>query len=225
MHEKISIAPIGEKMTEIMIIGDVHGKWDDYARLLEMNMPERSIQIGDFGLGFPRQEESTRIVESAMETHGRDNKFFRGNHDNPVACWASRFCMDDVHVEEDIGLMSVAGAFSIDFAHRTEGVSWWREEELSIAKFNEALDLYEKTKPKIMLSHDGPEEVIAAMFPWYVRDTPYGKNRTRHALEEMRRIHKPEVWAFGHWHESIEIVMDGTRFVCLAELETMMLSV
>ena len=39
-------------MTELLIIGDLHGKWGAYAQILETQEPERSIQIGDFGWGF-----------------------------------------------------------------------------------------------------------------------------------------------------------------------------
>jgi len=39
-------------MSEILLIGDVHGKWEQYADLLKKYSPDRSIQIGDLGWGF-----------------------------------------------------------------------------------------------------------------------------------------------------------------------------
>jgi hypothetical protein len=40
-------------------------------------------------------------------------------------------------------------------------------------------------------------------------------------LEELFNIHKPELWVFGHYHVSRTVEEQGTRFVCLNELETL----
>jgi hypothetical protein len=42
---------------------------------------------------------------------------------------------------------------------------------------------------------------------------------TRQALNIMFEIHKPDFWFFGHWHDRRNWSIDGTRFVCLAELD------
>ena len=48
------------------------------------------------------------------------------------------------------------------------------------------------------------------------RDYP---SRTRQAFDAMMSIHRPKLWIFGHWHRSRNEMIDGTRFICLAELE------
>ena len=59
----------------IKIIGDVHSKTGDYKRLVRSMEPgQRSIQLGDMGLGF----RDVRLHEMSD-----DHKFFSGNHDNP----------------------------------------------------------------------------------------------------------------------------------------------
>jgi hypothetical protein len=35
----------------------------------------------------------------------------------------------------------------------------------------------------------------------------------------MWETHQPELWIFGHRHVPFDQVANGTRFVCLAELE------
>lgn len=48
----------------------------------------------------------------------------------------------------------------------------------------------------------------------------YGKSQTRTMLQKMFEEHKPELWIFGHHHKSKDEVINGTRFICLDELET-----
>ena len=220
-------------MTELLLIGDLHGKWQEYSKILEIHSPDRSIQIGDFGWGFV--DHQTRLynpddprtaneyfVETAMEDLHGDHKYFRGNHDNPGLCAEHRFCLPDVHYEEDTGIMIIAGADSIDKSMRTEGYNWWADEELSWDAFYKAMDLYEEKKPRIVLTHDGPESIIPYMFEWYRQEFP---SRTRQALDSMFALHQPELWVFGHWHTSTTYHKNGTKFVCLAELEAMKLEV
>ena len=62
----------------IKIIGDVHGKTGDYKRLVRSMEPgQRSIQIGDMGVGF------SGVVVHNMSM---DHRWFRGNHDDPAKC-------------------------------------------------------------------------------------------------------------------------------------------
>jgi predicted phosphodiesterase len=204
-------------MTELTIIGDVHGKWSSYLDLLEQQQPERSIQIGDFGRGFPGRETFEGQVDQLIAKLPGDHKYFRGNHDNPAACREHTYCLDDTHWEPDNGLMVVAGAHSIDREWRVEDRDWWADEELSYDQLYQAVDLYEQRKPRIMLTHDGPESVIPYMFSWYRQEY---KSRTRQALDSMLAIHEPDLWIFGHWHTNCTFHRGGTTFIRLNELET-----
>jgi len=210
-------------MTEILFIGDIHGKWKDYQDILEKEQPERSIQVGDFGWGFLGQESEymQRVVhtlEHVMETQGGgDNRYIRGNHDNPGECAEHRFFIPDISYEQDTGMMFIGGADSIDKEWRVRDQDWWPDEELSYNDLHCAIDVYESVKPRIMVTHECPEDVVWKLFPWYRKEYP---SRTREALGSMWSMHKPDIWIFGHWHHSRDQVIDGTRFICLAELET-----
>ena len=205
-------------MTQMTLIGDVHGKWTSYLELLEENPPERSIQLGDFGWGFPGREPFEKIVNEALDGIPGDHRYFRGNHDNPTACAAHEYCLDDTHWEPDTGLMVIAGGLSIDRAYRTAGFDWWEDEELNYDQLYETVSLFEERKPRIVLTHDGPEDVVPYMFNQYKQDFP---SRTRQALGSMFSLHQPDLWVFGHWHTSHTYHMNGTKFICLAELETL----
>lgn len=203
----------------MLLIGDVHGKWEQYANLLEMHQPERSVQLGDFGVGFFREDEGRRhAVAQAMTEFGGDNRYIRGNHDNPASCQDDPFWIKDATFESDTGIFYLGGALSIDRDYRTPGLDWWDDEELSMDELYAAIDLYEKSKPRVVLSHECPEDIVGYMMPWYQQEF---SSRTRQALGSMWSIHQPELWVFGHWHSSVTATFEGCQFTCLNELETL----
>lgn len=211
-------------MTEKMLfIGDIHGLWENYARILEVYRPEHSVQVGDFGIGFHR-EDPARLeqVRYAMDNFGPDNRYIRGNHDNPAACRADPRCIPDATFDAERGIFYMGGALSIDNAFRTPGLSWWEDEELSMDELYAAMDVYEAAKPRIVVTHECPESVVPYMFNWYKTEWP---SRTRQALDSMLALHRPELWVFGHWHGSRDDVRDGTRFICLNELEAVLVDI
>jgi len=213
-------------MSKLLLIGDIHGKWTSYVELIQKYKEvgvERSIQVGDYGWGFePTQSIRCTNLMDNLDDLGGDHKYFRGNHDNPGMCAEHIHCLPDVYTDPEIGLMSVCGAWSIDHAWRTPDVDWWHDEELSYDELDAAIQTYEEFKPRVMLSHDGPESVIGHMFPWYRQEF---NSRTRNALDNMLAIHQPELWVFGHWHTDCVYHRDDTKFVCLEELGSMVIDV
>lgn len=201
------------------LIGDVHGKFGPYKQIIKDSPP--SIQVGDMGVGFfrwPHGEPSTNPPHEKMVAG--NHRFIRGNHDNPSVCKTQSQWIADGAIED--GVMFIGGGLSIDKAYRIEGYSWWPGEELSIAELNDLTDLYIKMRPRVMITHDCPEEVAAAMLhgiPLLGNEKVDFPSRTRQAFQSMWSAHSPELWVFGHWHKSFDHVLRGTRFVCLAELE------
>lgn len=215
-------------MTLTRIVGDIHGKFNDYSFFSlgvgrtyhrgDHPPPERSVQVGDFGIGF----HSTywhEMVNDWMKEHPK-HRFIRGNHDDPAMCKMMFGNIADGTVEGDI--MYIGGAWSIDHAYRIEGKSWWRDEELSIMEFDRLVKVYEETKPRVMITHDCPTSVAREMF--ITKGLSLGgatqfKTRTGEYLEHMFSLHKPEKWFFGHWHQTRKQNILGTEFQCLGELD------
>lgn len=195
----------------MIVIGDIHGKYSEYRNLLKRYEGQSSVQIGDFGYGF-----------GPVPMFPDNAKFFRGNHDSPEECRKSPNYLGDYGYAHLDGawFFFVSGAWSIDRAMRIEGRSWWPNEELSIAQLNEALDLYVKIKPEIVLTHDGPNQITERMMARY--DIGFHKplvpNRTAQALSAMFHAHQPKRWIFGHWHVNYKEEVQGTKFQCLSEL-------
>ena len=114
-------------MPIIRFFGDVHGKFRKYRELLRVS-PYPSIQVGDMGVGFlddygfPRANPPYDSMVSAKAL------FIRGNHDNPKVCKEHALFIKDGSFMKN--MMFCGGGFSIDRARRTEGFSWWPDEEL-----------------------------------------------------------------------------------------------
>lgn len=204
---------------KMLIIGDVHGKLKKYKNLIKQT--EYSVCVGDFGF-YKIHRKILRSTNFDKEKH----KVILGNHD---------FRSDEgkfPHVLDKFGeyqlettkFFYISGAESIDVKGRMPGVSWFYNEELSYMEFQNCIDMFYITKPLIVISHDCPQLVVKHLSKSSnggCESMPY--SRTRKALEVMFEIHQPKLWVFGHHHVSFNKKINGTRFICLKELETMTL--
>lgn len=193
------------------IIGDIHGKMLPYIALLDDC--ENSIQVGDFGMGFGTKGEA-EFVDSMIDQMPGNHRFIRGNHDDPKEAKQSSHYIKDGTIENDT--MFIGGADSIDKDMRIEGISWWRDEELSYQELNGLISLYAFMQPKIMVTHTAPISIPRDHMGFKI----YGEgSRTELALQQMYETHKPDIWLFGHWHRRFDLYVGRTRFICLNELE------
>jgi predicted phosphodiesterase len=201
-------------MSKLTIIGDIHGKLEQYKQIIDNC--EESICVGDFGF---KKEWDWHQTNAWMFGH-KPHWINIGNHD-----WLD--VLNECHLEyghtgnfnyfTDYDIFTVRGADSIDKHLRTEGVDWFANEELNYLEQLEAFDFYCKVKPNIVVSHDCPQSVMQSLFGYPE------KSQTRNMLQAMFNEHKPDLWVFGHHHQSKDVNVLGTRFVCLNELETMKL--
>ena len=191
--------------------GDAHGKLDRLAR------PGNTvIQVGDLGIGFV----SPTAIHHKI-TNRSDLWFIRGNHDDPAACRRNSRYMGEWG--SCGSLFFVSGAWSIDQAWRTEGRDWWHDEELSVGQASRAFDDYVAAKPRFMVTHDGPAGLFERGGAMMIQN--FQRSATSTLLQAMLEVHAPEWWIFGHHHVSRDFVEAGTRFRCLAELESITLAI
>jgi hypothetical protein len=185
----------------MLFIGDVH-HWcrDEYLRIVRARSPLPSIQVGDLAMGIPGAGDLP-VVEGA--------KFIRGNHDSPEVCRAHPNYLGDFGYWEEHGIFFLSGARSIDRDRRTPGLDWWWDEQLSLPQWDEAFDLYEKVRPRIVVTHECPMSVCQNLFDIYDPDG------TKMGLQALLDIHRPENWIFGHHHDGVKKQLDGTNFICL----------
>lgn len=202
-----------------VFIGDVHGKWDRYKKIIADH--PKTIQVGDFGIGFKKYVTGDPDTDEFYSNPPYDkmvkggHRFINGNHDNPNVCKTHTQWIPHGHVEGEV--MFLGGALSIDKEWRMPNYTWWENEELSIGELTDLQVKYMDIKPKVMVTHDTVEYAAQLMFH---RPEKFNyPSRTRQALTVMWENHKPDIWIYGHWHKSFDEVICGTRFVCLNELE------
>jgi len=198
---------------KVKMIGDVHAKIHDYLKIVKRS-EYPTIQVGDFGVGF-----FDPAIMSELQEHGV-HRFIRGNHDNPSACKEIDFWIPDGLVENET--MFIGGAWSIDHAFRIEDLNWWKDEECSYDELIRMLDVYKMVKPRVMVTHDCPNDFSKRFI--VEKGLAMGNmilpTRTGQALQAMWEIHQPDLWVFGHWHTDLDVISNGTRFICLDELST-----
>lgn len=205
----------------ITFIGDVHGKTDQYQKKLRQKFAgQRTIQIGDMGIGFA----GTPGLHKDIMTSG-DHRWIRGNHDDPDKCRQTIGYLGDWGYLEEDKLFFLGGAYSIDYAWRVPGKSWWAGEENSYPELAKAIDLYIEKKPEIVVSHDCPsrisEYMLQVVIPGFRSEKLECKgSRTAVALQQMLDVHQPKEWVFGHYHISTSFHWRGTKFTCVGELDT-----
>lgn len=216
-------------MSTVRIIGDVHGKYQEYIALTKGC--DYSIQIGDMGFDY----SPLRVLNH------RKHKFIAGNHDN-----MDTYPLDDHAVcnGHDSGLVSVGGfkffyvrgGFSIDWRMRQDhylrtGVqTYWDNEELSMNKMHECLSYYRLFQPDFVITHECPRSITKRISNNEILKR-FGYNpdsfstRTSELLETMFQDHQPKRWIFGHHHKDWSDEINGTHFTCLNELSYMDLEI
>lgn len=191
-------------------IGDTHGKYDLYLEIAKTR--DHSLQIGDLGFRYA-------CLDSLDPAR---HKIVAGNHDNYDTIVNYPHYLGDwgLHTLGGTEFFFLRGAYSVDRDYRTIGVDWWSQEEISIDSFMEARKAYAEAKPRIMISHTCPE----VMSPHFLEPRKAHRvhvTKTGWMLDELFNMHKPELWVFGHFHMSRTVTVEGTKFVCLNELEAL----
>lgn len=217
----------------MIICGDIHGKVKEFQQLIANHDPNTLIiQVGDVGFGF-------RTIPIFPD----NVKLIRGNHDSPEAAREHPNYLGDFGYWPEHKLFYMGGAWSIDYAWRQEWNNqnwprkvWWEDEELSQPELDAALELYKKTKPEIMISHEAPASIVPQVLirsdlTFKEGDLMYNskfvrpekleciKTRTSETLQRMLDTWRPRWWVFGHYHISKMIDTGSTLFKCCAELE------
>jgi hypothetical protein len=134
------------------------------------------------------------------------HRFIRGDHDSPALAAAHpNFAGKFGFIPDSGGLFYLSGALTISAPVLQNSKYWYADEELSPREVNAAFDLYRESKPRILISHEGPSEIIAEMLAESFGNYAEAKracvhSRTAAALQRMIEAHEPEQHFFGHYH-------------------------
>lgn len=216
----------------ILYVGDLHGNVDDLNGVIqfaERNQITAIIQVGDFGIGFPKDELETYFQERARQDWTVPVYTCGGNHDNwdllyqlinpkkpldPVELYTEHsglYFLPRGSVLEIDGLkhLFLGGAESTDRYRRTEGETWWSKEEATNAEFEFFLEQLQEHQPDTVVSHDAPLRVRL----FRVRRN---QSRTPNLFEKClsKAKYYPRRWYFGHHHLLEQWKVSGIKFYC-----------
>lgn len=204
-----------EDIKMIYITGDTHGDLTD-SRLLDFTMYNKEdyvIILGDWGYGW-----NSHILKSFLSIDFPPTiLFIDGNHENydhlnsldEINMFGSKVGVvkdgvyhlkrGELYTIEGKTFFCFGGARSIDKEYRTEGVSWWSDEEPSDEDFNHALDTLSKgNKFDYFLAHTCTLE-IKNTFGY----NPPMYDPTENYLSELVLKSHFKKFLFGHHHEFV----------------------
>jgi predicted phosphodiesterase len=193
----------------IALIGDVHGKLLKLEEIIRKYNAKGTDTICT-EIGFIKEHKY--FADFLHRPEGTTiNWVLFGNHDY-IPWYKEEYSCGNWSYDMNHDLFTIRGAKSIDIHHRTEGQSWWSDEEVS---YKEALDIYDSYctfKPSVVFSHDLPQSIKEELYGYKE------KNITNQLLQACLDFHAPDVWVHGHYHDSHHTVIDKTLFVGLNEL-------
>ena len=184
---------------KFIFLGDVHGDLGRCSAICTQNRDATVIQIGDLGVGF--------IPKKTILKHLEHNfRFFVGNHDCREISNTIPHCLGDFG-EVRNHFFFVSGANSIDKDMRIEGVSWWKDEELSYQQAGECLSQWEKSNVDVLVAHDIPQSFAEGY------KLIYDRCLTRDLLQKMIEVRKPKLFISGHHHNSRRMIVKGIAWI------------
>ena len=202
-----------------LLIGDVHGDIFNLEKVFKKAVSEdckNIIQLGDFGFGFPSYTLFHSQIEQLIERYKIPLYFLKGNHDNheilnkytSITELSKDYYFIPNGVEfsfDGVSFIAYGGAYSIDKKFRTEGVDFWRDEEISIS------DVY-NSKGKvadIMLTHDTPytSNIMDYMVLLPIEEAMENRKKLQAIVEEI----KPKKIFHGHYHSRINCSANYTE--------------
>ena len=203
----------------LYITGDTHGNFERILKWAETAKPNKDKDflfiLGDFGYIWDNKRTSfekdnldfisclpftTLFIDGNHENHERLNSMrvvnFSGGKAHKVYDSIYHLMRGQVYEVAGKRIFTFGGASSIDKHLRTEGISWWKEEEFNYHEANTAYENLNKIGWEV-------DYVLTHSAPFSIRDKLFESNKpssTERMLEAMLRNIKFKRWYFGHYH-------------------------
>jgi hypothetical protein len=209
----------------IYITGDTHGDIDFlklkvYFSKRYTTYADVLLILGDAGIIWSQEENYISLYENLMMTV----IFIDGNHENfdmlkrfPIVekfgAKMHRITGTIFHVIRGelltingLSFLTLGGASSVDKWCRTEGVNWWKEENIGRDEFTNAVRNLRKAGGKVdyLLTHTAPTSLVT-------RAIGYKPDDNTDYLERLYQEASFSRWYFGHFHIDRKF---GPRFRC-----------
>lgn len=220
----------------LYVTGDTHGDLDfqkilDWTEATKLNKDkDYLIILGDFGYVWENKRDNyekekldfisclpftTLFIDGNHENHSRLNAMrvvnFMGGKAHKVYDSIYHLMRGQVYEIAGKRIFTFGGASSIDKHLRTDGVSWWKEEEFNYREANTAYDNLNKINWEVdyVLTHSAPLSIRDKLFEG---NNLYKPSSTERMLEAILRNIKFKRWYFGHYH--IDKNMNNFKAMC-----------
>jgi DNA repair exonuclease SbcCD nuclease subunit len=223
---------------KVYFLGDLHGHFDLLTSQLKKSQfnDAHIIQVGDFGVGFNRGEESRQltILNEVCEAGNIKLYVIRGNHDDPsyfnglfTEYNNILFVKDNTFLQlNGLTYFFSGGAISIDRCIRKVGINYWANEGVDINFNSLESDLLKYPKIDVVVTHSSPSFAFPTQYDRIVhayirRDSSLDKElRDERALitklYDLLLSKKIHHWIYGHFHaQHEETTHTGVHFVAL----------
>ena len=209
----------------IYITGDTHGEIDfdkikKYFKKVYCSEKEYLIILGDAGIVWEKENKDILFKYYLI---GITIIFIDGNHENfdllktyPIVTFhnakAHKVYDNIYHILRGeilelngLSFLCVGGARSIDKYYRKEHISYWKDEDITIDDYNNAINNLAKYNNKVdyVLTHCAPTSILQKMFPNFEPDTNTA------LLEKIKEQIFYSNWFFGHYH--IDKIIGNSR--------------
>lgn len=214
-----------ENPAAVAFAGDWHANTSYAVRAIRHAYEQRAdviAHVGDFGYDFT--PHFMRVVSDELEANEMTLVFVDGNHENFDYLLSREVNERGVrplsktiaHLPRGFRwewfgktFLAMGGAYSIDQMHRTEGRSWWKEEEITQGDIYRAID---GGQADFMMVHDVPSRANLRFperkLPRDVQLVLRESDRHRRTLQEVFDVVRPkEAWA-GHYHRREDLLFD-----------------
>lgn len=183
------------------LISDVHGNKKVLRKLIIESLTNDIILMGDIGFGF------TDGITMDFFNDYPDKKFMliQGNHDN-ADYMISLFNVKAITTysgykfDYNTKTLYIPGAYSYDKNQRTNGISWWDNEEMTMNQLQSLIDFVATNCHDIknIISHDCPVSMYHNFFP---ETTNSKTNMSLDFIKEIILEAETTVnWYHGHLH-------------------------
>lgn len=237
---------IWDEFKQIGIAGDWHGNlgWAKHAIAKFGHIGvQHVLHVGDFGF-WPTNNGKKYLhqVNKALDTNGIYLYVTLGNHEDyvQVATFKPHPVIKGFVYNPDypqilvatrgarwnwngVSFVSLGGANSIDFTGRTENITWWKEERITLG------DIYRTVEgghADIMIAHDCPAGVNIfgshrdEKNGWTPTEIAYAQ-QSRMALRQAVDGVKPDILFHGHYHRFLDLtteLYDGIDYYTLRSI-------
>lgn len=219
----------------LALVGDVHGRFDDLARLLDGAAragAAAALQTGDFGF---RPDHCGALPAFPLPVHAvcgnhEDHAFLdRARAEGLCARWEEKNLFYQPRASHRkfgaTGVGFLGGALHVDRPQRRA-----KGNVIAHAEADEAIGLFNREQPDLIVTHSCPAAIGVGMkadpgFAWQVAEhvlmagfdpgPPHdcGEAQLTRLWRALER--KPILWLFGHFHHAREARVGGTLFRCL----------